>query len=136
MLVRAAARSSACSSRSSSASAAASEAGKQWWSWVSLDDLVAALPSRALESDLAGAVNLTSPNPVTNAQFTKALGQGAQPADRRARYPHSLRGRSSARWGEEMLLGGQRVLPARLLDAGFEFSAPTIEAGIAQALAD
>ena len=108
--------------------------GRQWWSWVSLVDVVSAYRI-AVAGDVAGPVNLAAPNPVTSRQFAKALG-------RALRRPAALPAPSFAvrllfgEKGDEVLLFGQRALPARLLDAGFEFSAPTIEAGIAQALAD
>ena len=108
--------------------------GRQWWSWVSLVDVVSAYRV-AVAGDVAGPVNLAAPNPVTSRQFAKALG-------RALRRPAALPAPSFAvrllfgEKGDEVLLFGQRALPARLLDAGFEFSAPTIEAGIAQALAD
>ena len=108
--------------------------GRQWWSWVSRPDVVAAYRF-ALESDLSGAVNVTSPNPVTSTQFAKALGRAI---NRPAVLPvpgfavKLLFGHK----GEEVLLFGQRALPACLLDAGFEFSEPTIDAGMARALAD
>lgn len=47
--------------------------GKQWWSWISIDDEVAAI-RWLIENDVSGPVNLTAPNPVTNAEFTKTLG--------------------------------------------------------------
>ena len=108
--------------------------GRQWWSWVSLVDVVSAYRV-AVAGDVAGPVNLAAPNPVTSRQFAKALG-------RALRRPAALPAPSFAvrllfgEKGDEVLLFGQRALPARLLDAGFAFSAPTIEAGIAQALAD
>jgi uncharacterized protein (TIGR01777 family) len=107
--------------------------GAQWWSWVSLADVVSVY-KLALASDLAGPVNLAAPNPVTSRQFAKALGRTL---NRPAVLPapafciRLLFGQK----GEEVLLFGQRALPARLLDAGFAFSAPTIETGLAQALA-
>ena len=107
--------------------------GKQWWSWVALDDLTAVY-AYALRSDIAGVVNLTAPNPVTNEQFTKALGSALH---RPTVLPvPSFAARSIfGEMGEAMLLGGQRVLPVRLLDAGFDFAAPTIGLGIERALA-
>jgi uncharacterized protein (TIGR01777 family) len=107
--------------------------GKQWWSWVALDDVTAAY-TFALGSDLAGPVNLCAPNPVTNDQFTKALGRALRrptifPAPEfavRALY---------GQMGVEVLITRPRVLPAHLLDAGFEFSLPTIDAALARALA-
>ena len=99
--------------------------GKQWWSWIAIDDLTAGY-AFVLEGDLEGAVNLTSPNPVTNAQFTRALGQAL---GRPTVFPLPAFAARAAfgEMGEEMLLGGQRVLPARLLDAGFEFGRAELE---------
>ena len=108
--------------------------GRQWWSWVSLPDVVSAY-RLVLESDIAGPVNLAAPNPVTSRQFANALG-------RVLRRPAVLPAPSFAvkllfgEKGEEVLLFGQRALPSRLLAAGFDFEAPTIDAGMARALAD
>jgi hypothetical protein len=107
--------------------------GRQWWSWVSLDDLVAAYRF-ALASDLDGAVNVTSPNPATSEQFVKALGRALK---RPTVFPlpevavRTLFGEM----GEATLLEGQRALPARLLDAGFEFAHPEIDDAMRAALA-
>ena len=101
--------------------------GKQWWSWVGMDDLVAAY-AHVLEGDLAGAVNATAPNPVTNEQFTKALGSALH-RPTVLPVPAFAARTLFGEMGEAMLLGGQRVLPARLVDAGFDFSAPTIDVG-------
>jgi uncharacterized protein (TIGR01777 family) len=105
--------------------------GRQWWTWVALDDLTAAY-AFVLEGELAGAVNLCAPNPVTSEQLTDALGKAL-------RRPTILPAPAFAirtLFGEmsEVLLHGRRALPARLLDAGFEFSLPTIDVGLARAL--
>jgi uncharacterized protein (TIGR01777 family) len=107
--------------------------GKQWWSWVAMDDLVAAY-GYALHSDIEGAVNATSPDPATNEQFTKALGTALR---RLTVFPvPAFAARALfGEMGEEMLLGGQRVLPARLLETGFEFTASTLDVALARALA-
>jgi uncharacterized protein (TIGR01777 family) len=108
--------------------------GKQWWSWVSLPDVVAAY-RYVLASDLAGPVNLGAPNPVTTRQFAKALGGAiGRPAVLPA--PGFALKLLFGQKGEEVLLYGQRAIPARLLDAGFEFAAPTIDLGLERALAD
>lgn len=99
-----------------------------------MDDLTAAYRF-ALEGDLAGAVNLTSPNPVTNAQFTKALGK----AVRRPTVfplPSSAARAMFGDMAQEALLTGQRALPARLLDAGLTFAHPDLDAALASALAE
>ena len=106
--------------------------GRQWWSWVSLHDLVAAYRF-VLESDMAGAINLTSPNPAASAQFTKALGRAL---GRPTVFPLPAVAVKTlfGEMGEATLLEGQRALPARLLDAGFEFAYADLDAGLARAL--
>jgi uncharacterized protein (TIGR01777 family) len=108
--------------------------GKQWWSWVALADLVSAYVF-ALSSPLSGAVNVSSPEPVTNARFVKALGRAVH---RPTVFPlpeiavRSLFGEM----GEEVLLAGQRALPAKLVDAGFQFAYAELDAALAEALRD
>jgi uncharacterized protein len=109
--------------------------GRQWWSWIEIDDVVAGYV-HALESDLDGVANLTSPNPVRNAEFTKALGRAL---NRPTILPtptfvvQILLGRES---GSEAVRYGLRVLPARLQAEGFEFRYPELEPALAAALAD
>jgi len=107
--------------------------GSQWWSWVALPDLVAAYRA-VLEGDLDGPVNLTAPNPVTSAQFTKALGRALH---RPTVLPlPSMAVRSLfGEMGEGTLLEGQRALPARLLASGFRFQHPEIDQALEAALA-
>ena len=108
--------------------------GKQWLPWVTRDDLVAAYVF-VIASDLAGPVNVAAPNPVTNEQFAKALGRAINRPTVIPTPAFVIRA-LYGEMGEAVLLEGQRVLPARLLDSGFEFSASTIDAGIARALED
>ena len=99
-----------------------------------MPDVVAAY-AFALEGDLSGAVNLCAPNPVTNEQLTHALGR----ALRRPTVlplPAFAARLAFGEMADALLLGGQRALPARLLDGGFDFTAPTIDEGLAQALTD
>lgn len=106
--------------------------GRQWWSWVSLDDLVAAYLF-VLESELAGPVNLASPSPVTSAAFAKALGRALH---RPAVLPvpaFTIKVLFGER-GEAVVLEGQRTLPARLLDAGFTFAYDDLDAALERAL--
>lgn len=107
--------------------------GKQWMSWISLDDVVAVVNS-ALENDnLRGAVNLSSPNPVTNEEFTKTLGSVLY---RPTILPlpefavHMLMGEM----GDALLLDSTRVIPKRLLDAGFEFKYPDLKDALEHAV--
>ena len=107
--------------------------GRQWWSWIALDDVLAAYRF-AIRSDLDGPVNLTSPSPATSSQFTKALGRAL---GRPTVFPlPAVAVRTIfGKMGEGTLLEGQRALPARLLDAGFEFAHPEIEDAMRTALA-
>lgn len=100
--------------------------GRQWWSWIHIDDHVAAMRF-LIESDLEGPVNLTGPSPVTNAELTRTLGAVLHrptllPAPRLG--VRLLLGRELA---DEVVLTGQRVLPAALTRAGFSFSRPELE---------
>lgn len=100
--------------------------GRQWWSWISLDDHCAAIERTLTDSTLSGPVNCTSPNPVTNAVFTSTLGRVLRrPAI--APVPKlALSIRFGREMAEEMLLAGQRVVPARLEAAGFGFAQPEL----------
>jgi uncharacterized protein (TIGR01777 family) len=103
--------------------------GKQWLSWISLDDEVAAL-LYLLTADVHGPVNLTSPEPVTNAEFTATL---ARVLRRPAIVPvptlalNALFGREMTK---EMLLGGQRAVPATLQASGFTVAHPGLEGAL------
>ena len=108
--------------------------GRQYVSWISLEDAVAAL-IYAVENDaLRGPVNLTAPQPVTNAELTRTLG-------RVLRRPTLLPLPAFAaklllgELAEEGLLASQRVRPTRLLEAGFEFAHPELEGALHRALA-
>ena len=107
--------------------------GRQWWSWVTLDDAIAAYLF-ALEHPLEGPINVTAPGTVTNSEFTKALGRALK---RPTIFPlPALAVRTAfGKMGEEMLLGGQRVEPTKLGDAGFAFAQPDITAGLERAIA-
>ena len=107
--------------------------GKQWWSWIGMDDLVASY-AHALDGDLAGVVNATAPNPATNEQFTKALGSALH-RPTVIPVPAFAARTLFGEMGDAMLLGGQRVLPARLVEAGLDFSTPTIDVALRRALA-
>ncbi len=107
--------------------------GRQWMSWIGLDDVVAAVQFLLASTGIAGAVNLTAPNPVTNAEFTRAMGrQLHRPAVLPA--PAFALRMAFGQMADEALLASARVLPERLMKAGFEFAQPTIEAALAAAL--
>jgi uncharacterized protein len=106
--------------------------GRQWMSWISLADEVAALRF-LLDGDLRGPVNLTAPEPVTNAGFTQAFGAAlGRPAP--FMMPTAVLRLALGDFAGEGPLISQRVLPTRLANAGFEFRHSTLDAALADAL--
>jgi len=105
--------------------------GRQWMSWISLDDEIAAIRF-LLEANVSGPVNLTAPQPVTNKEFTHALAHAVhRPA--LARVPASAIKLLAGEFGDEIVIS-QRVLPRALQEAGFAFTHPTIDRAIAVAV--
>jgi len=107
--------------------------GRQYLSWISLDDEVAAI-RHIISTPLSGAVNVTAPHPVTNAEFTRALGRVLH---RPAVAPVPAVALNLAFGKEmvsEMLLAGQRVLPAQLTASGFTHGHPELESALAVAV--
>ena len=103
--------------------------GRAWQSWISLDDELAAI-EHLLTAKVSGAVNLTAPNPVTNADFTKTL---ARTIKRLAILPIPKFGPQlllGAELADALLFTGQRVMPAELLKSGFVFKHSTIEVAL------
>ena len=97
--------------------------GKQWWSWITLHDVVRAIDF-ALVNDISGPVNLTSPNPVTNQEFTSAL---ARALHRPALFPApSLAIKIGLGGFSTEVLGSKKVVPQVLQDAGFTWDYPHI----------
>ncbi len=97
--------------------------GKQWWSWITLHDLIRAI-SFLLENNISGPVNLTAPNPVTNQEFTSAL---ARALHRPALFPAPAIGLKVALGGfSSEILGSKKVVPQVLAEAGFEWDYPHI----------
>ncbi len=106
--------------------------GRQYWSVISLDDHVAALRF-LIDGDLSGPVNLTGPEPVTNREATRAMGRMLRRPTPFA-VPAPLLRLVLGEFAEDVL-GSQRVLPSRLLTAGFSFTHPTLEDALRAALA-
>jgi uncharacterized protein (TIGR01777 family) len=100
--------------------------GKQWQSWISIDDEIGAI-EHLLTANVSGAVNLTAPNPVTNAEFTKVL---ASVLKRPAIVPVPTFAPKIVLGGEladALLFTGQRVIPAALNASGYMFKHTTLE---------
>jgi hypothetical protein len=97
--------------------------GKQWWSWITLHDQIRAMIF-LLNSKITGPVNLTSPNPVTNQEFTAAL---ARALHRPAIFPAPAFALRAALGGfSTEILGSKKVMPKVLTEAGFEFDYPHV----------
>jgi uncharacterized protein len=105
----------------------------QFMSWIMLADVVKAIAFLLAKPDISGPVNLTTPNPVTNAGFTAALA-GALRRPAVLRVPTPVLDLALGEAASEILTSAQ-VLPARLLAAGYEFLHAEIEAGLASELA-
>ena len=107
--------------------------GRQWMSWISLDDHVRAMEHALFADTLQGPANLVAPNPVTNATFATTLG-------RVLRRPALIPVPSFAltlmfgEMAEATILGSQRVAPHALVASGFEFGEPTLEGALRGAL--
>jgi uncharacterized protein len=99
--------------------------GRQWMSWIERDDLIRLIAYVIATPDLAGPINATAPIPVTNAKFTDELARRLhRPA--MFRIPASLLRRIGGSFADELLLGGQRVLPNKALSRGFVFRHETL----------
>ncbi len=107
--------------------------GCQWLSWISIQDMVQGI-IWLLDKDVSGPVNMTAPNPVTNAEFTKTLGQVLG-------RPTVLPTPKAVMWAkfgreltQQLLYAGQRVEPAALLAGGYQFCQPDLADALRHAL--
>jgi uncharacterized protein len=100
--------------------------GRQWMSWIERDDLVRLIAHIIATPGLSGPVNGTAPMPVTNAVFTRELARALhRPA--LFRMPAALLHFALGAFADELLLGGQRVLPDKALVSGFKFHFETLD---------
>lgn len=103
--------------------------GKQWMSWVAIDDAIAAIYKVVGADDMNGAVNIVAPNPVTNAEFTETLGRVLERPTIFS-VPAFAARLAFGEMADEALLASQRVAPAQLKQHGFEFQYPQLDAGL------
>ena len=107
--------------------------GKQWMSWISLEDQIAVINFLIDNENIRGAVNAVSPNPVTNHDFTKTLGDVLY----RPTFlplPEFAVSMIFGEMGDALLLASTKVMPKRLEDAGFEFKHPNLKEAIENAV--
>jgi uncharacterized protein len=103
--------------------------GAQWMSWIERDDLVRLIAHAIATPELTGPVNATAPEPVRNTAFTQAL-SGALRRPALLRYPAALLRRVAGDLASELMLAGQRVLPAKIEASGFEFRYPDLASAL------
>jgi len=107
--------------------------GRQYMSYISIDDCVAAIVHAMATRTLAGPVNVVAPVPVTNSEFTKTLGKvlGRPTVMPMPAFAARL---AFGEMADELLLSSQRVEPARLLEAGFKFAQADLQAALRHVL--
>ena len=110
--------------------------GHQWFSWISLDDLVSVFVFAITNQNVNGAINAAAPVPVTNAEFARAL---AEVLHRPAIFPlpaSIARLMFTPQGAEEMLLSSQRVVPSKLEELGFQFRDRELKPALTRILGD
>ena len=103
--------------------------GKQFFSWIHLDDVIGIFNFLISNKEQKGIYNLTSPSPTTNSQFTKALSRTLKRPDFFT-VPSFLIKMVFGEMGDKLLLNGSAVYPKKLLDNGYEFKFKTIESAL------
>ena len=104
--------------------------GDQWISWIARDDLLAAILFAIEQSRVIGPTNITAPNPATNAELAQELGKALhRPAIAPVPAP-VLKLMFGSEMAEGTVLASQRVFPKHLIDAGFGFKYPSLEAAL------
>jgi uncharacterized protein (TIGR01777 family) len=107
--------------------------GKQWMSWISLEDEVRAILFALENENVRGAINLVAPNPATNEQFTDTLGAVVH----RPTFlplPAFAVNLAFGEMGDALLLDSTRVVPKKLEEYGFKFNFPELKSALAEAV--
>jgi len=107
--------------------------GRQWMSWVSLDDVVGSMRFALESNSIKGAMNIVSPNPVRNSEFTKVLGETLHRPALFPAPPFALRF-ALGEMADALLLSSQRVAPQVLEKSGYSFLHRDLASGLAAAL--
>lgn len=107
--------------------------GRQYMSWIALEDLVAAITHAIVREELSGPLNAVAPHAVTNAEFTRTLGRVLGRPTLLPAPAFALRLMLDG-MADELLLASTRAEPARLLASGFEFRQPDLEGALREAL--
>ena len=108
--------------------------GRQWWSWIAIEDEIGAILHLLDSGTARGPVNLTAPDPVTNEEFTRTLNHVLRRPTLLPTPTFALKAMFGSEAVEEMFLGGQRVRPARLQSGGYGFRHLELEGALRQLL--
>jgi uncharacterized protein len=108
--------------------------GRQYISWIAIDDVIQAIKLAIEDASIHGALNIVSPNPVTNEEFTKTLGHVLNRPTALAMPAFAAR-LAFGEMADEMLLASQKVIPKKLANAGFVFEYPELEPTLKHLLA-
>jgi len=109
--------------------------GKQYISWVAIDDVIGAIKLALADESIHGPLNVVSPNPVTNEEFTKTLGEVLSRPTVMS-IPAFAARLAFGEMADEMLLVSQRVAPKKLNEAGYQFKHPELESALRHYLAE
>ena len=107
--------------------------GRQWMAWIALDDLIGLFLHVLTHESVRGPVNAVGPNPVTNAEFTRALGSVLR---RPTLFPVPAFAVRAAfgQMGEELLLASNRAVPQAAVASGFQFRYPEVRGALEHVL--
>jgi hypothetical protein len=109
--------------------------GKQYMSWIAIDDLLGGILHALTHETLVGPVNAVAPNPVTNLEFTKTLGRVlGRPAV--LRLPAFVARLALGEMADSLLLASARVEPVRLMASGYSFCYPELEGALRRVLGE
>lgn len=109
--------------------------GRQYWSWVAIDDVVGAIAHALTHDQLSGPVNCTAPNPATNYEFTKTLGAVLH-RPTIIPMPAFAAKLALGEMAEALLLASTRVMPDKLLATGYQFRCPTLDGALRHVLGE
>jgi uncharacterized protein (TIGR01777 family) len=101
--------------------------GKQWMPWIHIDDEIGLLRHVIATDSITGVLNAVAPEPVTNGEFTAALGRALKRPTVLAAPAFAVRLALGGDMAEQLLLSSQRAMPVRTLEAGYKYKQPLLE---------
>jgi uncharacterized protein (TIGR01777 family) len=110
--------------------------GKQWMSWLTLDDAIGIVKHALVNESLSGPVNAVAPEPITNAKFTRVLAKTLGRPAIAAVPAFVVRSMFGKEMADSTVLASTRALPRKLIDSGYQFQHTTIEEGIRSVILD